>query len=58
MKFLLYSFLTLFLLATNALAHKANQNGTMRLLQDPEIKILNISEHIYNGELATAEKEL
>ncbi len=58
MKFLLYSFLTLFLLATNALAHTASQNSAMRLLQDPEIKILNISEHIYNGELATAEKEL
>ncbi len=58
MKILQYSFLTLLLLAANALSHTANQDSATRLLQDSEVKVLDISEHIYNGEFAAAEKEL
>jgi murein L,D-transpeptidase YafK len=58
MKTLQYALLLPFLLATNAYSHTAYQDGVTQLLQDPEVKILDISDHLYDGEFDAAEKEL
>ncbi len=46
------------MLATNTYAHTTQPNGRNHLLQDPEIKILDISDHLYEGEFDDAEREL
>lgn len=42
----------------NAYAHKSNQDQFVNLLQSPEVQLLDISEHLYNGEFDAAEGEL
>ena len=58
MKILQYCSLALLLLTMNAYSHTTAKDGLTQLLQDPEIKILDISDHLYDGEFDAAEQEL
>ncbi len=53
-----YSLALLILIASNAYSHAGDQAPFVNLLQDPEVKILSISDHLYVGEFDAAETEL
>ncbi len=53
-----YCLTFLILIATNAYPHAGDQTPFVNLLQDPEVKILSISDHVYVGEFDAAETEL
>jgi murein L,D-transpeptidase YafK len=48
----------LFFVSLNANAHSGNQSSFINLLQDPEVRILDISDHLYDGQFDQAEIEL
>ena len=53
-----FSLALLILITTNAYPHAGDKTPYVNLLQDPEVKILGISDHVYVGEFDAAETEL
>jgi len=53
-----HTIVLLLLLATSAYAHTDTGSGFATLLQDPESRILDISDHLYDGQFDAAETEL
>ncbi|MCP4011427.1 MAG: L,D-transpeptidase [Proteobacteria bacterium] len=53
-----YALALLLLFATGVYAHTDNQDAFTRHLPAPEVKILGISDHLYDGEFDAAEAEL
>ena len=53
-----FSLALLILITTNAYPHAGDKTPYVNLLQDPEVKILSISDHVYVGEFDAAETEL
>ncbi len=51
-------FVSLLLLSSGLQAHSSSPDAAVKLMPDPEISILNISDHLYEGDFDAAEQEL
>jgi len=51
-------FSSIFAFSGNVFAHADSEKSASSLLSDPEVKILAVSDHLYNGEFGVAEMEL